>query len=457
MVLWLLSFVFFLLSHPSFSVEWTNWGNTQHCSPQKILFPKTLEDVQEIIHDAAKNRIPLKAIGSGHSWSDLVCTSGYLINTDSLDKIIWIDAQKCRIKVQAGIKLKTLIKELAKNGLTLSNQGFITEQSIAGAIATATHGTGKAFSLSDYIIGMEIIDSNGNLYEISDTIHSEWLPYTRVALGALGLVYTVTIQCEPLYNVKHSRKLHALNQIVEQYSHLYDAHDFFMFMYKPHGPDALVFTWDRTSQPVNTYYTNYILNDLLFHKFLNYAAITMLSRYKTVSSACLELGLSGLQMNEHVEYAHISLSPIKTPLGVQWYIEEEIAIPFEEFPCAFEKLNELYAHYDPSGTELISMVTCRFGPATKRSFLNPCFGRKTAYITINIMNYFDNYEQFFKDFEALMEPYQGRPHWGKFHYLDKSKIEKLYGTQTIAKFNQLRAILDPYSLWTNDFVQRCLV
>lgn len=73
------------------------------------------------------------------------------------------------------------------------------------------------------------------------------------------------------------------------------------------------------------------------------------------------------------------------------------------------------------------------------------------------MNYFDNYEQFFKDFEALMEPYQGRPHWGKFHYLDKSKIEKLYGTQTIAKFNQLRAILDPYSLWTNDFVQRCLV
>lgn len=446
----------FLVNAIYAQTDWANWGNTQQCIPQKIFYPTTQAEVQIIIQEATDNHVKFKAVGSSHSWSDLVCTDGYLINTDYLNRIIWIDSEKHQVKVEAGIKIRDLIEFLAAHNLALSNQGFITDQSIAGAIATATHGTGKgAYALSDYIMGMEILDAQGILHEISEQSHPEWLPLTRVALGALGFVYSVTIQCEPLFNLVHKRTLMNLSTVMNMYQELYERNDFFMFMMQPQSSSALVFFWNRTNRPSNTGFLHYFSNDCVFNRFLNYFTICALSRFTEASPFCISTGFRALQMNEHVEHSYISLSPIKTPLSVNWYIEQEIAINFDDFPQALADLKKIYEKYDLNAHNLISIITCRFGPTSQCSYLNPAYGRKTAYITINIMNFFKDYELFFQDCEKAMIPYNGRSHWGKFNFLNQEKIAQVYDRNHLTAFNNLRKFLDPHGLFENDFVQRC--
>jgi L-gulono-1,4-lactone dehydrogenase len=442
----------------SFSLQaatWRNWGNTQECYPQEIFYPENKEQVIAIIKKAASKKNPLKAIGSSHSWSNLISTDGFLINTDYLARILWIDESKCQIKVEAGIKLKELIYILDQHGLALSNQGFITDQSIAGATATATHGTGKAFALSDYIIEIEIIDAKGQMHTISEQSHPEWLALARVSLGALGFVYSITLQCEPAFNLKHSRINMDINYLVSNYRNLYETHDFFMFMFSSTHDSAIAYFWDYTQKEPNVGFFHYFANDCVFNRFLNCMAIQALSTTRQLSSYMVPQGLSLLQMGEHVDHSYISLSPIKTPLRVDWYIEQEFAVDFEDFTEAFADLMAIYEHYHTLVGYLMSIITCRFGPASHASYLNPAYGRKTAYITINIMSYFDEYEDFFHDLEQAMMRYKGRAHWGKFHFLDKEKIEKLYDPHHVAAFNELRLLFDPDKLFSNEFVSRC--
>jgi L-gulonolactone oxidase len=448
---WVCGFSFYVCE----GATWRNWGNTQECSPQQIFYPANAQEVIAIIKDAAVKKIPLKAIGSSHSWSDLISTDGFLISTNNLDKVLWIDRSQCQIKVEAGIKLHELIAVLAENGLALSNQGFITEQSIAGAAATATHGTGKAYALSDYIIGMEIIDADGHIHTVSEASNPEWLPLARVSLGALGFIYTITLQCEPAFNLRHSRINIDLNDIIDNYQSFYESHDFFMFMLAPSSQTALAYFWDRTDEEPNTGFLHYFANDCVFNRFLNCMAIQALSHARNISSYMLLTGLSALQMEEHVDHSYISLSPMKTPLTVDWYIEQEFAVDFADFRPAFTDMLEIYKQYDPSASKLSSIITCRFGPSSELSYLNPAFGRNTAYLTINIMNHFDDYQDFFHDLEHAMLRYNGRAHWGKFHFLDHEKIKKLYNQDHFRAFNQLRKVLDPNGLFTNDFVLRC--
>jgi len=435
--------------------DWTNWGNTQHCTPRAIFYPQTLYEVQEIIRDAHATKGTVKAVGSGHSWTDLVCTDGYLINTDALNALLAYDASARQITVQAGIKLKDLVKLLAEHNLCLSNQGFITEQSIAGAIATATHGTGHAYNLSDYIVGMQIIDARGNLYTIDAQTHGEWLPLLRVHLGALGFIYAVTVQCEPLFKVKHSRTLVPITEIMDTYEQLYQHHDYWMYMFCPGSDKALLFTWDKTQEAVDISPFHYAMNDCVFNRLLNQCAVRSFSYLYQIGPWCLETGLYGLQMKEHVDYAYRSLSPLKTPISVQWYIEQEIAVPFEDFPQALAELEQIYQKYHNPEQPLASLITCRFGPPTQSSYLSPCYGRKTAYITINILNYFDEYEQFFQDFEYAMKRFKGRPHWGKFHHLTYHDLLDVYDHSHVQAFKNLQQLLDPDGMFVNDFIKRC--
>jgi L-gulonolactone oxidase len=87
----------------------------------------------------------VKVFGSGHSPSDLACSNDIMINIDKMDRLLHVDSKKCVATVQAGMSLHTLHKVLRENGISLSNLGSISDQSVAGVMATASHGTGAHF------------------------------------------------------------------------------------------------------------------------------------------------------------------------------------------------------------------------------------------------------------------------------------------------------------------------
>jgi len=438
-----------------FAIVWHNWGNNQVCESKEIKYPSSLREVQDLIKLAGKEQEKIRFIGSSHSWSDLVCTPGYLVNTDKLNKIIEINKEARTVKVEGGIKIKDLIKILADNDLALSNQGFIAEQSIAGAISTATHGSSfYTGCLSDFIVELEIVDGLGNFHKISKDTNPGWLPILRVSLGALGCIYSVTIQCEDLFVLTHHRCVTGWDEAVKDYENNYRENDFYMFMGHPELDLVLHFFWNKSKQPIDSVLLYDLKDTFLNNNFISRMVIRSANFMPSLTSRLFAWWLHFIEKAPHNQHSHISLSPLKCPVSVKYYIEEELGVPVENFTEAIGKFRALCTDFRQKGNVGVGLITCRFLPAAYDSYLSPAYGRDTAFITVNFINYFSNYEEFFKQFEQILAPFKPRPHWGKFHYLDQQKVFDAYG-DNVTKFNNLRKQLDPHSLFSNGFIDRC--
>ena len=148
----------------------------------------------------------VKAIGAGHSFTAAAETSGVQLSLDRMDRVLDVDGATGQVRVQAGIRLHRLNDALAAAGLAMPNLGDIDRQSIAGAIATATHGTGLGLgNLATTVVGMELVTGSGDVVRLDAASDAELLRVARVGVGALGIVTEVTLQCVPAF-VLHARE-----------------------------------------------------------------------------------------------------------------------------------------------------------------------------------------------------------------------------------------------------------
>jgi FAD/FMN-containing dehydrogenase len=151
-----------------------NWAHTVKFKPERFCEPSTEAEVVEIVKDAVAKGGTIRTQGAGHSWSGFIVTDKTLLQLDKLNKGLIADVLHHRYTVQAGIRLKNLIKNLAFDGLALKNLGSVAEQSIAGAISTGTHGTGLGLgNLSSFIVGMKLVTGTGDVLTIKDTMRRE--------------------------------------------------------------------------------------------------------------------------------------------------------------------------------------------------------------------------------------------------------------------------------------------
>ena len=178
-----------------------NWAHTLKFKPDRFSEPETEEQVIQIVKEAAARGGRVRTRGGGHSWSHFVVTDDTLLQLDKLNKSLVNDVRENRYTVEAGIRLKDLIRNMELGGKAMRNLGSITEQSIAGAISTGTHGTGvKLRNLSASIVEMNLVTGTGDLLTIKDT---ELLDAARVSMGALGIVTKVTLDVVPMYELEH--------------------------------------------------------------------------------------------------------------------------------------------------------------------------------------------------------------------------------------------------------------
>lgn len=139
-----------------------NWAKTYTCTCELMFMPVSEAEIvkvnpnvsdsneqvvtsKQIVKLAKKHGKTIRVFGSGHSPSDLACSTDFMINIDNLDRILSVDKEKHRVTVEAGMSLHKLHQVLQENGLALSNLGSISDQSVAGVMSTATHGTGSQF------------------------------------------------------------------------------------------------------------------------------------------------------------------------------------------------------------------------------------------------------------------------------------------------------------------------
>ena len=147
---------------------WRNWAGNQKANPLSIEAPKSVSELSAIVSRASEQGQKVKAVGSGHSFTSAAATNGRMIRLENLNGILHIDHASCQVTVGGGTRLSDLNMLLHTEGLALANLGDIAYQTVAGAISTSTHGTGRALTgLAGQVVAMKLIDGQGEIIECS--------------------------------------------------------------------------------------------------------------------------------------------------------------------------------------------------------------------------------------------------------------------------------------------------
>ena len=191
-----------------------NFGGNISLTPKTAFAPATEQEVLEIMDRHHGRRI--RCVGRLHSWSRAVESEDVLLDLRLLNQIQPIsDGDRPLVSVGAGCQLKRLLSELERlKQWTLPSLGLITEQTVAGAVSTGTHGSGRN-SLSHYVVSVRIAhyDSNTGRATITEISDGDALRAARCSLGCLGVILSVKMLCRPSYNVEEA--FHEHEQLAE--------------------------------------------------------------------------------------------------------------------------------------------------------------------------------------------------------------------------------------------------
>ncbi|CAF1185108.1 unnamed protein product [Didymodactylos carnosus] len=243
---------------------WSNWAGNQISKPEQIFKPKTLEDLQLIIANARRNSKHIRCYCSGHTWSSLSVTNGYLLDMTDMNKISieYNKEYECwTATVEPGVSVEDLDNVLKQHNpsLAVSSNVVLTSVRYGGIIATGCHGAGtNSHTIPDQMIKIEIVCADGELYEFSDKINKLEMSAARVNLGVLGIIYRMTLKVEPMFRLRMTDTLLEVQQVTSNSEYLKqlvlnsDGVEIFYFPFNSCGLNSnndkiWIKTWERTN------------------------------------------------------------------------------------------------------------------------------------------------------------------------------------------------------------------
>ncbi|KAI9365256.1 D-arabinono-1,4-lactone oxidase-domain-containing protein [Pilaira anomala] len=429
-----------------------NWSKTFKCTPELLFTPVTESQVQKVILLAKKLNKPLKAFGSGHSPSDLACSPGFMINIDKMDRLLKVDSKNHTVTVEAGMSLHTLHKVLRENGLALSNLGSISDQSIAGVMATATHGTGAHFAcLSTLILDITLITADGSILYCSPKENQEVFEAARCSLGALGIITRMTLQAEPDFRLEAIQKPYKFSDVLNDWDAVIHSAEHARVWWYPHTDDCVVWRANRTTKEISRKGPTFIMEN--WYGFHAYQAMLNITRYSTSLIPYLTKIMFKTLHSKPVEVVDVSNKVFNFDCLFPQYVNEW-AIDWKDAPDMLRRLDKFITEND---LKVHFPVEIRFVDEDD-VWLSPAYGRKTCYIGVIMYRPYGKavpYKKYWKGYEDLMREYNGRPHWAKAHGQTRQNLEASY--PKFHDFLRVRQQLDPNGMFLNDYLKRHVV
>ena len=424
-----------------------NWAGNQVCLPAERLSPRTSDEVASIVQRAAESGLRVKVVGAGHSFTGAAMTDGILLSLDNMATVETVDRDAGRVTVQAGIRLKALNEMLDRAGLAMPNLGDIAYQSIAGAIATATHGTGATLgNLATTVVGMEIVTGGGETVWCDEHDRPDLLRIARVGIGAIGIVTKVRLQCVPAFDLHAVETIEVLDEVLDGFDQSADGNDHFEFFWMPGARRCQVKRNNRTTEARRPQPKLGYFRDKIFAENIAFGAITKIGgRFPGAAPRIAKLVDSGVQGRDLVDASHRVFA---SPRWVRFY-EMEYGIPRETLPEALRRVRD----FVKSGTEPIFFpIEVRVSAADDIP-LSTAHGRDSAWIAAHVHKG-GSYETYFQGIEKIMDDYDGRPHWGKLHFQNHTTLAPRY--EAWDDFQTVRAEIDPAGRFSNPYTDRVL-
>jgi FAD/FMN-containing dehydrogenase len=386
--------------------EWSNWSQAVKATPKNFETPDTHDALVKLVRKAAAKKQTVRVAGSGHSFVPLCPSEHLMLSLDNLQGIEDIDTANLRAKVKAGSKLFKIGEPLYNAGISLPNQGDIDRQALAGAIGTGTHGTGKDLpNMSNFAVGFTLLTGTGDEIECSASKNTEIFKAAQVSFGSLGIMTSITIQGDPAYKLREN------NWTVEYADCMENLDD-------------------------------HIANNRNFEFFFT---------AKNDRCSMKTLGVTTDADEEYNDGQRIGPAYIVYPNARNAKFNEiEFALPKENGPECIAEIRELIrTEYDG----LAWPIEYRTVKADDIP-LSPHNGRESVAISCH-QSYRRPHEEFFKNCQSIYQNHNGRPHWGKMHWLSASEIQGLYPEWD--RFQKIRKELDPNGIFMNDFVRKILI
>ncbi|MEA3184434.1 MAG: alditol oxidase [Ilumatobacteraceae bacterium] len=417
-----------------------NWANNVAYRAARYHEPTTVDELCSVVADATK----VRAIGSRHSFNTIADTDGDQVSLSAMPRVADIDEQRHTVTVDGGIRYGELAVHLQSSGMALANLASLPHISVAGACATATHGSGAGNrNLASAVTAMQLVTAGGEVVEISREGDPEMMDAMTVGLGAFGIVTRLTLAIEPTFNVRQTVYEHlalkaAINNLDEIMA---DGYSVSLFTTWRH--DEIEQLWckvraapaDHDDRATATGATRF-------------GAVAAMHKLHPIgelpAQPCTEqMGVLG-PWHERLPHFRMGFTPSS---GEE--LQSELFVAASDGPKAFRVLRALGAELAP-----VLQISEVRAVAADSLWLSPCYQRDSIALHFTWIPSWPVVQPVLARLESALAPFAARPHWGKLTTMSGATLRTRF--QQLGAFSEVLARWDPSGKFRNDFVDAAL-
>lgn len=427
------------MSH-RFRRRWQNWSRSVQCEPNHTAYPVTLEEIQSEVLRCAEEGERLRMIGSGHSFTPLCASDENQMSLDHFTGIESTDLMQRRVWVRAGTRLRRLGRLLAERGLAMENLGDDDQQTLAGAVATGTHGSGARFgNLATQISALRLVKADGSALTV-DAQTPELLDATRLSLGALGVVTHLELQCVDHYRLQIDTRKMTFDEVLKDLDGLQARHRNLELHWFPDTDTVQLKTRDLSEGPAAQPRLQRLWRDYAVENGARWALAELAHRVplaaRRIRARAWSADEAGCIRDAQRAYAVRRLIR---------YNEIEYALPVAQLPQVLRQIRRLcraldFGFHFPLEVRFVRADTL---------WLSPAHGRDAACISLRGYKALPH-PDCVAALTELFDRHEGRPHWGKQHDKTAAELARLY--PRFADFQALRAEWDPRGVFLNPYL-----
>jgi xylitol oxidase len=428
----------------------SNWAGNLEYRAARLLRPTTLEEVREAVTAGG----PVRAVGSRHCFNDIADTTGTHLSLESFEPVdastLTVDTDAdgaTTVTVSGGARYGDLATALYAHGYAVPNLASLPHISVAGAIATATHGSGVTNQgLGGAVVALEIVTATGEVLTVRRGEDDGALPFDAavVHLGALGVVTRVTLAVEPTFDVRQDVFVDLPWEAFERDADAVLGAAYSVSVFTTWRDDAMDQVWLKSRvDEIETRPGGALALGEDFHGARR-SPVPLHPLPGISAESCTEqLGVAG---PAHERLAHFKMD--FTPSNGD-ELQSEYIVPREHAVAAVAAVRALREQIVPllQVTEIRTMAADGF-------WLSPSGAQDSVGIHFTWLQRQPEVEALLPVIEAALAPFDARPHWGKLFTTDAARLAELY--PRLPELRALAARLDPEGVLRNDYLDRVL-